>query len=529
MTSGAHGPDKHVETHWQKVSDEFISARERSEIMSEYVVGDRPLSMLDEPRAFGPLEAQHKSLSNLVAVFKEQHPTEEKLSVMKRMSRGLNRAAEFVRKHPWLSAGMVVAILLFIATSYLTVSALMGHTSIAIFHAHPEIGAGIAFMTLYYGVYLLNMSRRAALKDDLEKRIEAHNEFKNKLISRRELNIQEIVEDMNDEIGETNRSLQLIQKEMHLAHQEVKLQYDKANAVLNRVKEYQQTLITLLRENLPTAQKEDVMEALERASAAVRSGGDTLVFPEMETELPLVPVMKIVSEHIEIPDTVTENMEENARKARSMGQKFKGLFTGMNKFMSENPGSASLVISGLAMCVLAGVASYFWLHGMSNMYFFGSLSAMTIAPMFIYGLSMVYEGYNSGVINDLRRQLNRIDEDNEKRNEALDQERERLNKIARQARGTFQQFTKSWQEFHQVESEKHKLALEGLRERDVSMWQHAEGFCEAIIRSLLRIYPEIEPVEARRVLSEPAKGAVIAGTAHRDTPSPPEQKFSQYV
>lgn len=466
---------------------EIPPTQREQDVLDDFHSG-KPLSTLQKPQELiDVVNARKVMLSKTMAVLKE--PDKKNISSMERLGNGFNRVTRFAWNHPWLTAGIVIALLLFLATSYLTVSALMGHTSIAILGAHPELGASIAAMTLYYGVYLVNMARRAALKDDLEKGIEAQNALRKKIVDEPDTNISTLVADMNKEISKINDHFAKIKDDTTHAHGVLKNQYDKANRSLKKIQAYQKQL----GDQLP-----------EEAKSLLRQ--TELVCPILPETALQIKSLDVDTDVIEFPDFVTDAMEKRIRKGRSLGKKFTDFFKETGSFMTKNPGSTTLIFGGVAICLLGGVGAFFWLHGYSGIYFYGSLSAMTILPILIYGGSLVYEGYNSGTINDLRKKLLKMEENKNEIEEAIEREKNRLDEISHQARGTLRELSLKLEELHQFESE-HVKARKLLEDYNIEQWHKIEGKCESLIDTYTNLFPNLNIVEARRVLMDLALGA----------------------
>ncbi len=290
-------------------------------------------------------------------------PTEKQLAVIERMGNKFNEMTEFMGSHPWLSAGMVIAVLLFLATSYLTVSALMGHTTLTLFNAHPQIGAGVAGMTLVSSISLINMCRHAAINDKSTKLIEQSNFEETEDVEKRALRSQ----------AKLNKRHTEFQKNQAKTLEELK-------AIREALGKYKDSYEQKFKADLETITSS--IEILEAQAP--------LAEPKFEVDL--APIQ-------------TESMKENKEIAQSIVKSTESLFSKIATYTLENPAAATLFVIAAGMLALTGVGTILFLHGMTHAYFLGTLTSTTLVPMLIYALTMVYEGHNSYVINQRTQEL----------------------------------------------------------------------------------------------------------------------------
>ncbi|MEZ5315123.1 MAG: hypothetical protein R3E91_02795 [Chlamydiales bacterium] len=517
---------------WAQTKEETLSHEEKESIKKAYTRFEQPFVNFEDgsfsPSPYSPYRQINYQLSlPETLVLNHQNPTKKQMSLIQRMGEKFNSLIQFTKKHPWLMTGIAIAVLLFIITTYLAISAAFGHKTIYIFKASPELGIGMAFMTLYYGVYLINMCRRVIVKDNLEqqihsiqKKIDLRGDFTTKIIENYYLNKKKIVKKfkyLNKKIENTHTASLNIRQKTRLAHEKLRQEYQKANKTLDKIKHYQKTLEDLLPDHSPNT-KNSIKKVLKKLSKSLQDCPTELSFPELPEELPEIPLLTVNSETISSGDSGDFELiaEENVKKAQSIGKCFHLLLQNIKIFIKENPGSFALIIVGLAICLLAGVATSFWLHGVSSIYLFGSLTIMTIIPMFMYGLSLIYEGHNSRTINNLKRTIENVKNHDIKREGMLRKEKEKLDKIQFEAKKKFQEFRDYWQKIHQIESKIHTQALEKLNIRKISQWYKIEGLCKGILNSITPAYPEINKSIVETFLKDGHEGAVIIGNHLRE-------------
>lgn len=352
------------------------------------------------------------------------HENLENVRANERMETRFDQTLALAKKHPWLTTALVAALFLFVACSYVTVQALLGHTTISLFHAHPELGAGMCFMTLYYGVYLLNLAKRARLKDELE--------YKIATLPAREAELRA----------------------------ELNAKFTRAKETLHELHNYSNQLIAA-RSTLAT---DGFDELIGRAQNTVVEGF-TLIGREADE-----------TQGVELNLSFPE-MERNLELSRSIGSKCLNLVKETGSFMRENPKAALMIFGGLLMCGLGGVALYHWSSGMTNAYFLGGLSLLTIMPMLGYGVCMLYEGYNRAELNKLER---------------LEREMERATEIARSA------LTRE----HKRITPRNADLPPTLLDAPTHDWERLCGECKGTLDTLKNIYGnEIDLDHVRETLS----------------------------
>ena len=342
----------------------------------------------------------------------------------------IQKLGSFAKKHPFLTVAFVIALCLVVGTAFLTIQALLGHTTISIFRAHPEIGGALTFMTLYYSVYLINLCRRASLKDELEAKIQSHNQLTNDLSQNRETNITKLKEEFQNKISISNTERFEKEEELHSLYDLDKEVCKQAQASLERIKTYKEGLTRLINAPKMTLERKNHLQRLIKAAEqAIESATQNLAKKFPTRRLPLPPAFDLEETHITLPQTESNTMAENQSKQKTLLNKLNTTFESLITYVQKNPGSVAMFAVGMGMFVLSGAAIYYYLQGASTVYFFGTLSLTTLVPMTLYGISLIYEGYNNTTINELTENLKKIDKGSALRQKALQDEQRRLEKI----------------------------------------------------------------------------------------------------
>lgn len=483
-----------------------LSLADAKKLLEDFSQGMRPLTDPIEPVSGTDPASARKKLLSTTDVDLSTPPQPVNAAKRSGLRASMEKLGTFAKNHPWLTAGLVFATLMVGVTAYLTVQAFLGHDTISILGAHPEIGGGLTFMMVYYTVYLINLCRRSALKDDLEARIHEHNKFIDELSQAKDVDLEALGKRMNAEIMKLGVTFLEIEQQQSATQEVLQQQFDKAKLAHENIKNLQQGLLRLYREQgttMPEGTRVVVEQTMDQLSLAIRDGARmaALEFPS-RASTPVIPTIEILPSTIVIPPLQTETMKANAEKLLSFREKIQSLLAGAGTTLKQSPGSMALFVGGLGMCVLSGVAIFFYLHGATNLYFFGSLSLMSIVPMGIYGISLIYEGYNNATIGSLQRDLEEIERNGAARKEALDNEQKRLERIQQSAAVTLQDFTSRWTEFQKIEAAHIKENTRVLAQENVAGLAVVQEKCETTLRLLYGNNPDIQ-----RILQGVADGA----------------------
>jgi hypothetical protein len=398
-------------------------------------------------------------------------------------------------------------------TCYVTVHSLLGHTAISIFQAHPELSGALTFMSIYYSVYLINLCRKAKIRDDLEARVHAHRQFTNELMRGSKIDITAQTQAMNRNIQDIGKRLITTENNLRKTHDRVEKRWAEAKSVREKIEEYKKGLLQLYRQHGEFApqQKQEMPEtAFVNAANVIREGAQffTSQFPSVE-EIPKIPQLEFLEAKTLIPFDETEEMKQNQLKQGALLKTMEATLDAIGPFLKKHPFSTTLLIGGLAMCILSGLALDFYFHGATNMYFFGALSITAILPMMMYGLSLVYEGYNSAIINGLEEELREIDENSRVKMQAIEQDLERLDNIKKTASATFDDFVSKWTAFQAIESEQLYKDIEAIEE--ATPWKSVEDVSKFLLDTLRPTNPDLSLPETKRVVQGYADGALIMG------------------
>lgn len=454
MIESTGGPYRFIKFGKQQDVDQ----EEAKKIVSNY--GQNiPLSSLPPPSLTIVEEQQtfNNDLSSTMNQFKED---EKHVEIGQRQVNNCNKLTAFAKSHPILTAGIVAGILLFLVGAGIAVHALMGHATLTLFHQQVALGGGIAIMAIYYGVCLVNMARRTALKDEAQKQLESAEKLKEQIGEKSEKGIENIKKELNGRIA--------------LLQQKKIQEYNKAVEIKAVIKKYRDQLLKLTQNSVPTSQLPYVNTALERANVVINA--PTLHFEPEQPELPFIA-------EIVIPDVPTLEMKKNAQTAEQM----QGSFSKLVHFVKENPGSLLLMLGGLAIAALGGYGAYLYLHGASSLYFFGTLSVTTIAPFMIYGLSLAYEGYFNSETNRINKQLESLNRKDLENLRKISEGGEILEKIKAEGEKVIQSLGKEWANYQ---------GKQGIDVEAVGEWERVKGVCEGILGMLGEL-----PVESQKALN----------------------------
>lgn len=491
---------------------------EEQRIVAEFVATHEPMTIP------GPIDmtpdidrAREQLVNNLSGTVSNPNP--ENQAKKGRIREAFSNLGQFIKNHPFYTIGLIVGLILVVGAAHFLATSLAGQFNISIFNAHIIVGGGVVFMAIYYGVYLINMARRAAVKDDLEAQVEAHNKLIKHIFTSQDRNLQQHVQQLNHDISVATKEHLKLHEEAKKQETSLRKTLQASESSLDQMVKIQKTLLLSVTANQPTETKELITRGLEKLTEGI-SEGAALLNSRADEAMPLIPFLKIETQQGEIPDQVTDAMEENQLKLRSMGERFLILLQDIGNFVVDNPGSSFLIFSGLLMTLAAGIGVYFWFHGATNLFFIGSLSILTLAPMVIYGFSFIYEGYLSGVINDLRRKVKKIEQDNQKRIESLDEEQNRLALIQTQAQESLQGFQKSWVEFHKKEGQRISALTAKLEQSTVTQSTIVEGMATLLTKFVAPLFPSPEMAKSSVVstLNQQAEGAQFCGNLFKAAP-----------
>lgn len=487
-----------------------MSIKNEKQIFEDFKNGGEPMTNLSQDPLVASLElttdAQSRLSSHVDVDLSETIPTEN-LQKRSELQVKMKNLAHFAKNHPFLTSGFMIALLLVGISAYFTINSLLGHTSFSILGAHPAIGGGITFMTLYYSIYLINLCRRAAIKDELASRLKAHEELSEELMKSEKVDLRSLTEKINLNIQNFHESQRTIESNLRANAQIVKQHYTTQMEALEKLKADQKKLEQLIEKDtkkMPKETQKILLGALNQTTNAIREGSLLLTkapsFPSLE-EIPQLSQLEI-----EFPDEPTPNMKENQKKQQALKGKFEIAFSENVAFIKKNPSGITFFVAGLMMCAFSGIALAFYLHGSSSIFFFGSISLTTLLPISTYGLNLLYEARNSSRINELKSQLKEIQEINAKRKEDLQAERKQLDEIRKKTSNTFQQFTEQWGSFLKLESASLREDMKLLE--TLPSISAAEAYVDSLLKEIAPFYEDLPPEEGMRIAQQFQQGAI---------------------
>jgi hypothetical protein len=419
----------------------------------------------------------------------------------------------FAKQHPWLTAGFLVAMILVICTAYFTVEALLGHTTVNLFMVHPEIGGGLSFMGIYYSVYLINMCRRAKVKDDLEARVQAHNQLNDELGKSKSADVKILTAEMNRGVSDMKKTL--MSTEMHLRRtfedQKKRVENAQKNLTIIQAKKRSFEDLLVTKKNLSEEAKRQLIDAITTASQAIEAGARLVLTKVASAESrPEIPFLVLETGEISFPPLQTEEMKNNQEKQKRAVGKIKTALEGLQAYLIQNPASRMMWITGLAMCLLAGVALAFYFRGATSIYFFGELSLAAIVSMVIYGVSLIYEAYNNTTIERLKDELKKIEITNEQRRQSIQNELEKLDSIRQSAQKTFVDFAQNWNTFLNLEVSQLTQNLDELRSVEEKNNTVFNKFADTLFSIFSEISKDVTQADTRRAVSVLEMGPTVS-------------------
>lgn len=491
---------------------------EEQQIIDEFNATHEPLTLPGPIEITPDIVRAKKALSGeLAGTISTPNPENE---VKKgRIREAFSNLGQFIKNHPFYTVGLIVGLILVVGAAHFLATSLAGHFNISIFNAHIIVGGGVVFMAIYYGVYLINMARRASVKDDLEAQVEAHNKLVKHIFTSQDHDLQQHVLGLNRNISLAAEGNLKLREEAKRQEASLIQTLQASESSLAHMVRTQRALLLSVTANQPQETRDALLQGLDKLTKDI-SEGAALLNSRSDEALPLIPFLKIETQQGEIPDQVTDAMEDNQLKLCSMGERFVALLEDIGNFVVNNPGSTFLIFSGFLMTLAAGVGVYFWFHGATNLFFIGSLSILTLAPMVIYGFSFIYEGYLSGLINDLRRKVKQIEQDNEKRIAFLEDEQRRLALIQTQAQESLQDFQQSWVEFHQRESQRLNSLSTKIEQQSIKQTTIVEAMAGLLETLVAPLFPSSEEAKSsvRNALNQQAEGAILLGNFSQPPP-----------
>ena len=455
-------------------------------------------------------KAQILNKSNLV-IESEKIPPQRK-DLLAKLQKSSSELADFAKKHPFLTAGFVLGII-FLFCAFPTLASVLAHESgITLFHAQLAVGMGLVMMTIYYGVYLINLARRAALKDDLEARVE--------LLTRREESLlsgeadqefgAKVIQDAK-KIGEVGQQKIDALRQQYQESERTILNAEKnRDRLIETQKKLQAHINSVFFPQLPQEMQDSARRLNESFSNEIRNGAKHLASFE-----PMILTPELV---LEIPEAPTPKQIANQQIQQQMGEHMKGFFDTLGGYLGsfvsmvkENPISMLIGLVGTVFTLLAIPALTYWLSGYQSVYLIGSLGLLGAFQFVIYGLSLIYESYNSAMIEKLKKELKSLEETTNAHEEKILQAKEALEKIQKQAQISLETYQQGWSNAIHYLREDIEVQLKTLETPESSkrLFTEYHKYLEEFFTAISQIPPQNLPTapQQQQVLNSALHGA----------------------
>lgn len=506
--------------HWRKdlftPSEELVTAR----ILSEFADADRPMD--DATFREGSAEdlPSRRRLPGTI-VLPEQYDSPVNRTLLQKLGKVFYNIWLFAKKHPFYTAGFILGLGLLALSAPLLVSVLSNQLGISILKAQVAVGLVTVGMAFYYAVFLINMARRHAFKDELEAAIDRHQKLGEqilKLLSEEQL--KKSAEKLEAKARDLERENLKQARDTRAKIEEIQSQILDLKEAQENVRAAQQKLKPSITKGfskeIPEAIQLHCISAYDQAQEALKEGIALAAHPEL---LPLEE-QEIFGEEITIPSAATAQMVKNQGYLSKLTKALVHLPGDLKTFIKNNPGSTVLIFTGLFLTIAAGVGLYFWLEGVTEVYLIGSLSLSTLLPLTMYGLSLMYEGYNSSTINKLTASLEAEKEKIKKVVEEFNQKKMQLKRVKASAKLSLEQFQEEWKAFHTKEMD---YLEEQLQEKELSINRNMHlsrvvDECKNAYIELLEFLlgEKIPQEEVAELVRQPLNGATIAGQAAKN-------------
>lgn len=287
--------------------------------------------------------------------------------------------AEFARGQPGTFALLLVGLAgLLLAITVLGLS-FAGIGAITLGPAVIPLGLIFSVIMCYYGWTFVNMAKSHSIDAEYNKFLEAWGREQKKLTSpplKQERVV--VIEAGQNVIDAFHARYERQRKEAENALAEAQQTRN------NRLEERKQLDRLLVSKGLLQEGK-----SIFFATSQEAIGGAYQVLLTMPRQI-------LVEEEITLPPT--PSALENAQKKENILAKFK-------QFVLDHPLATTLLIVGLVTLVLAIPVSIFFFEGLTAITIIGSLSAILIPQLIIYGLSFLYEAKNSLNIDERKKRL----------------------------------------------------------------------------------------------------------------------------
>lgn len=408
----------------------------------------------------------------------------------------------FAKNHPFLTMGFALGIVLMLAAFPIVGSAFAHVKGITLFHGSIGTNLLVGLTLTYYGVYLINLARRAKQKDLSEAKLQAQLELNKEFFkSIQEASKETILSSAEKSVAKIKKksleTVEQLKKKSSELSTKIETYQTKFHELKGKQVELEKKLL-----KLPDHLQKTGQTALQKVKDHILKGcieitdplSDTLVLPQ-EVKLPEIPSIA---------------MKENAQLQKAMGSKMKGLLPFIGNFIKENPGSSLLMMVGLLFSLVAIPALIYFFAGSHSVYLIGTLSIAGTIQFVIYGFSLISEGYTILSSNKLQKEF----EENERVKEAKQDELKSMLTIHRnleiKAIKSVEDYRIAWKkktESLESQAEKTRSTLNAETEKVRDLIEEANNALISIASTLLE--QKAPPKEMERPLNESLNGVQL--------------------
>lgn len=418
-------------------------------------------------------------------------PHPDNKEILSRVKEQGTSLMQFAKNHPFLTAGFVLGIIFLLCAFPTIVSALAGKTGFNLFHVKVAAGLGLGVTMLYYGIYLINMARRASIKDELEAQLDSQEQIRKHALKATRESYSKDVETISQSARLTaSQSKEKLEKKV-LDLQSDQTQITSCIATLN------QSIQSAAFQHLPKALQKSTKETLLKAEAELKNGPQALSTKEPgetlghELTFTLPPLPKTLS----LPDQPTQGQIKNQAIQRSISQKMGESLKVIPSFLKEHPGSAATITVGVFAILAALPALIFWLHGDASIYLIGSLTPVNVFQFVIIGLSLIVQGHTSVGIDNLKKELALIEKELDEHLKTY----EKMNKEAQEFR------EKALQSLSEYQQQWQSVVYKGSPSSQTEVIKECQERIQEILVGITSLSPALlpSPTEQMNILNQP--------------------------
>lgn len=436
----------------------FTSLNQKGFVQQFLERPDLPISNLPSPEETVDFQhAKNQITSADVITLPKEVKNGKNKAIQKRVEEKSLDLLKFAKNHPFLTAGFILGII-FVLCSFPFIGLSFAHIG-GLAMLHTKIGLSMGLAAFFYGIYLINLARRASIKDDLEAKLQAQKQLRESLIQDSStLNVKKHIQ----EISAAAKGIETKTRErittLKRQHTVIKASLTKSSEEEQFFQQSIQTLQNLMQSthfsHLPSGLQENAKKCLKNAQIEFETGQVAIwdlvqekkeggweieEMPEPQFILPTLPA------EIEIPKELSDTQKKNQLVKKTISQKMAQLVNSAQMLAKDNPGSVALMVVGIITTLIAIPALAYWLRGYQSIYIIGSLSLAGIFQFVIYGVSLIYEGHNSIIIKRLSEELEKIEASMKEQETAYRKIHEELTDFRSKAMKSVTEYQENWQ------------------------------------------------------------------------------------